>query len=68
MQNSQWGLLDATATSAIEQGAVLAAALRLTVETNRILMQERKEILRSQSRTAMQCARELEALKMKVRN
>jgi hypothetical protein len=68
MENTQLGFLKAGASAVMEEAAHLAHALRLAVETNRILMQERKEILRSQSRTAMQCAKRLRAIEMDVRD
>jgi hypothetical protein len=68
MEKTPRGFLNAGASAVMEEAAHLANELRLILATNRILMQERKEILRSQSRMAMQCAKRLRAIEMDVRD
>jgi hypothetical protein len=68
MQNSRLGILGDSALALIQEAARLRGELRITLETHRILMDERKQILREQSQIALKSGREVRAMNEALNN
>jgi len=68
MQNSQKGTLNLKALVVMKEAADLMRELRLTLEIRRMLMHERREILRDQSQIAVKSARQVQAMDRELSN